>query len=81
MTKHLLKMLRGDERIFEAPAASVKTVGYLDNGVRYSLRMWCSADDYWNVYFDYMDKTKSVLSELEISAPVSKISVNNGVIK
>lgn len=81
MTKHLLEMLKGDTRIFTAPAASVKTIGYLDNGVRYSLRMWCSSDDYWDVYFDYMEKTKSVLSELQISAPISKVSVNNTNIK
>ena len=44
------------------------------DGIQYSFRMWCDAENYWSLYFDYMEKTKNILEELCISAPTSKVS-------
>jgi len=70
----LISLVSSDTRVHNVPDVELKTTGYLDNGIQYALRMWCDAENYWAVYFDYMEKTKDVLSQLGVSAPTSKVS-------
>jgi len=74
LKEKLFSLTTGDERIHSNPAVELKTIGYLDNGVQYALRLWVNAENYWAVYFDYMESAKSALAELGVSAPTSKVS-------
>ncbi len=74
LKEKLIALAQEDSRVHAVPGVELKTIGYLDNGVQYALRMWCDAANYWAVYFDHMEKTKTVLSELGVSAPTSKVS-------
>ena len=70
----LFSRVMEDARILTVPSADFKTIAYLDNGIQYSLRIWCDASVYWSVYYDYMEYVKTVLAELNVSAPTSNIS-------
>ena len=74
LKEKLISLAMEDGRVHVIPAVDLKTIGYHDNGVQYSFRMWCDAADYWAVYFDYMENTKKILAELDISAPTSKVN-------
>ncbi len=76
LEKKLIDIAVSDDRILFTPAPVLKTVQYLDNGVRYSLRFWCESDLYWDVYYSIMDKVNHTLCENNISAPTSKVRID-----
>ena len=39
------------DKVMLDPAPMAVIDSYLDNGIRYSLRVWTKAEDYWDVYF------------------------------
>jgi len=37
--------------------------GYGESAIEYTVRVWTSADDYWDVYYDVLENVKTVFDE------------------
>ena len=52
------KLIAADSRIHGEPEPFVRVSNYGNSSIEYTIRVWCAAGDYWNVYFDLMDNMK-----------------------
>ncbi len=78
----LLAMVAQDDRILQEPApAVIRVTNYGENGIDYSLRAWCKQEDYWDIYFDVLEKIKPTLDQegLELSYPHINVHLQNGM--
>jgi small conductance mechanosensitive channel len=57
-----------------APAAFLHSLG--DSAVTWQVRVWCKADDYWDVYEATTRKTKEALDEAGLGIPYATMDVN-----
>lgn len=52
----ILRAVSGDSRILRDPAPFVSIEEYKASSIEYIVRVWCSTQDYWDVYY-YMNET------------------------
>lgn len=64
------QMVMHDQDIF------VRATAYQANGVDYTLRVWTKNENYWNVYFDLMDRLKKDFDDNKIEIPYNKLDVH-----
>ncbi len=66
------------EAILSEPAPFIRLSEHGDSALVYTVRVWCNAAEYWNVYFDLMEEVKDALdaSGIDIPYPHMKILVD-----
>lgn len=62
--------------ILNEPAYSINVKGYDDSVIRYSVKVWCARDNYWDVYFAVTEKVKEEFDRRGISIPFNQIDVH-----
>lgn len=62
--------------ILDEPAYSINVEGYDDSAIRYSVKVWCARDNYWDVYFAVTEKVKEEFDRRGISIPFNQIDVH-----
>lgn len=62
--------------ILNEPAYSINVKGYDDSAIRYSVKVWCVRDNYWDVYFAVTEKVKEEFDRRGISIPFNQIDVH-----
>lgn len=62
--------------ILDEPAHSINVKGYDDSAIRYSVKVWCARDNYWDVYFAVTEKVKEEFDRRGISIPFNQIDVH-----
>ena len=62
--------------ILNEPAYSINVKGYDDSAIRYSGKVWCARDNYWDVYFAVTEKVKEEFDRRGISIPFNQIDVH-----
>ena len=72
----LLSMAEKEEGVLKDPAPAVFLAGYRDSAIEYSLRVWCSTDSYWDVYFRLQEKIKAAFDEAGIVIPFPQVDVH-----
>lgn len=72
----LAKVLAEDARILEDPAPTVGVVELADSSVNFVVRPWVKTEEYWDVYFDTMQKIKERLDEEGIGIPFPQRDVH-----
>ncbi len=65
----LQRILQEDERILKDPAPFVAVGELADSSVNFVIRPWVKAADYWNVYFDLIEKIKLRFDEKGFTIP------------
>ena len=60
----------------ETHPIDVKIISYCDNGIKIVSRSWCKSTDYWDVYFDMMERVKKAFDENGISIPFQQLDVH-----
>ncbi len=70
------KVLAGDERVLQEPAATVAVLELADSSVNFVVRPWVKAADYWNVYFDVTGKVKLALEKNGLTIPFPQHDVH-----
>ena len=58
-----------DSRVFKDPGPWAKVLTLNDSSVDIQMRVWCSADDYWDVMFDLTKDVKNAFDKAGISIP------------
>lgn len=75
--KHLLEqMLKEDPRVLAEPAPVVKVSALADSSVNFNVRPWVNSADYWNVYWDTLEKVKLTFDEHGIGIPFPQMDVH-----
>ena len=72
----LINILNSDERILKEPAPFVAVNELAESSVNFVVRAWTTTDDYWDVYFDLLEKVKLTFDEKGISIPYPQMDVH-----
>ena len=72
----LLKLVTADERVLKDPAPMVAVKELGDSSVNLVCRPWVKPQDYWNVYFDVVEKGKLALEENGMTIPFPQRDVH-----
>lgn len=65
----LLQIISEDSRILKDPEPVVAVLEFADSSVNFAFRPWVPTSEYWNIYFDIMEKIKLRLDEKGIEIP------------
>ena len=72
----LSALLNADDRILQEPAPFVAVSELGDSSVNFITRSWVQTADYWDVYFDTIEKVKLTFDEKGISIPYPQMDVH-----
>ena len=72
----LMAIMEEDERVLSEPAPFVGVGELGDNSVNFTFRAWVITADYWDVYFDMLEKVKLTFDEKGISIPYPQMDVH-----
>ncbi len=72
----LMEIMMSDERVLKDPAPFVAVSELGDNSVNFTTRAWVANADYWDVYFEMIEKVKLTFDEKGISFPYPQMDVH-----
>jgi small conductance mechanosensitive channel len=72
----LVDIMKADSRILAEPAPFAAVSELADSSVNFTFRAWVKNEDYWDVYFDTIEKVKLTFDEKGISIPYPQIDVH-----
>lgn len=72
----LLQTITEDPRVLKDPEPQVAILELADSSVNFAVRPWVLSSDYWNTYFDLMQKIKLRLDEKGIEIPFPQTDVH-----
>ncbi len=70
------KLVAADSRIHADPAPFVRVSNYGSSSIEYTIRVWCAAADYWDVYFDLMDGLKPAFDAAGVEMTYDHLNVH-----
>ncbi len=65
----LMEVLTSNPKVLKDPAPSVNVCELADSSVNFAVRPYCKPEDYWDVYFGTIEKTKLALDAANIEIP------------
>ncbi|MDY7396239.1 mechanosensitive ion channel [Aureibaculum sp. 2210JD6-5] len=65
----LMSVLTANDKVLKDPAPSVNVSELADSSVNFSVRPWCTPENYWNVYFETTENVKIALDKAGIEIP------------
>ncbi len=72
----LLEVVRKNDLILTDPEPFVAVKEHGSSSVNLACMIWCSADDYWNIYYYMQEAVKLAFDEKEISIPYGQLDVH-----
>ncbi len=72
----LIDIVNADERVLKDPEPFVAVSELADSSVNFVVRAWTKTEDYWDVYFDLLEKVKLMFDEKGISIPYPQMDVH-----
>ncbi len=69
-------IIKADERVLADPAPFVGVKELGDSSVNFAFRPWVKSEEYWDVYFDMMEKVKLTFDEKGISIPYPQMDIH-----
>lgn len=64
------------DNVLLEPAPRAVVTNYGDSAISYSLRLWVKTPDYWDVYFDVMQRVKKIFDEQGIEMTYPHLNVH-----
>ncbi len=81
--KVLLREASLCESTLAEPAAVAVVTGYGEDGINYTLRVWCKTENYWTLKSDLLDRIRAAFKKENIEIPYHQMEVrilkDNGV--
>lgn len=72
----LMQMMMDDARVLTDPAPFVAVSELGDSSVNFTTRAWVKTADYWDVYFEQIEKVKLTFDEKGISIPYPQMDIH-----
>ena len=76
VTSVLMGVAEAHEKVLKDPAPFVRLTAQGSSSLDYTFRVWCAGADYWDVYFDMMERVKMAFDENGISIPFQQVDVH-----
>ncbi len=77
LAKSILEnIINSNEKVLKEPASMVAVAELADSSVNFTVRAWVKSQDYWNVYFDTIEKVKLTFDEKGISIPYPQLDIH-----
>jgi len=74
--EELIRILSEDKRILKEPEPVVAVSELADSSVNFVVRPWVNTSDYWQTYFDLLEKIKLRFDEAGITIPYPQMDVH-----
>ena len=71
----LIREFSAHPAVLSEPAPYVRVSDFGDSAIEYTIRLWCSNEDYWTVYDDVMDMVKTAFDRENITIPFPQMEV------
>ncbi len=72
----LMIVANADERVLKDPAPFVAVKSHGEDAVVFTLRVWCESGNYWDVYFDTVERVKKAFDASGIEIPYRQMVVH-----
>ncbi len=73
----ILKVCESCEKVLQDPAPFARVSDYgAGNGVKVTLRAWTKTENYWDVYFDLLEKVNAAFDANGITIPFNRLDVH-----
>ncbi|WP_324171866.1 mechanosensitive ion channel family protein [Sulfurimonas sp.] len=77
----LMQIMIDDSRILSEPTPFVAVSELGDSSVNFVFRAWVNTEDYWDVYFEMLEKVKLTFDEKGISIPYPQMDIHTNKIE
>ena len=75
--RHIIaEILEKDERVLKDPPYTIAVAELGDSSVNFTVRAWGNVSDYWNIYFDTLEKAKKAFDAQGITIPYPQRDVH-----
>ena len=72
----ILKTVSAHAAALTDPAPFVRMTELADSSIHFTVRVWCRAENYWNVKFDLTEQIKALFDENGITIPYPQLDVH-----
>jgi len=72
----LMNAARYHERVLKDPEPFVRMTEHGENALKYTVRVWCKNEDYWDVKFDITERIRKDFAENEIVIPFPQLEIH-----
>lgn len=72
----LLDAAQSHEMVHKDPAPFARLTNHGDSALEYTLRIWCNAENYWDVKFDLLETVKKEFDKQGVSIPYPQMDVH-----
>lgn len=72
----LQDMITNHPKVLKDPAPFLRMTAQADSSLTFTSRSWANAEDYWEVYFDFMEQSKIRFDRAGIEIPYNKLDIN-----
>lgn len=77
LVKNVLNdVINNNKLIFKTPAPTIVVGEHGDSSVNFFVRVWTQSANYWDVYFDLMEKVKLAFDANQINIPYPHMDIN-----
>jgi len=71
----MLEVIAADERVLQEPEPLVAVSALADSSVNFNFRVWVKTSDYWDVYYDMLEKVKLAFDAKGITIPYPQMDI------
>lgn len=72
----IIKVASRESKVLDKEPPFVRVAEYSDSCVNLTVRVWCKTEDYWDVYFNMIEKIREAFKEDNIVIPYQRIDVH-----
>lgn len=72
----ITQVLNDQPKVLKDPAPTVRMAEHSASAIVIAVRPWCSTADYWDVYFDTIEKIRAAFIANNISIPFNQLDVH-----
>lgn len=69
----ILSQIKNDKIVTDTAVPAVLLVAQNTDSLEFQVRVWCASADYWDVYFDLMDKINEALVKENVKTPAIRV--------
>ena len=69
-------IINHNNKILKTPKPIVGVAEHLDSGINIAVKVWCSVDNYWNLYYEMQETVKMEFDKNGISIPFNQLDIN-----
>ena len=72
----VLELAKKHGKVLSDPEPFCRISEHADSAIKLTLRVWCDAADYWDVYFDLLEQVKESFDKENIVIPFNQLDVH-----